>query len=302
MDAILLRRAQAGPAQQEPDDTLLGPEGECVSEAVRREIGTGTPEVLCHVEERVGVVTLNRPEARNALTLEMKRALLEVLPELAADTRVGAVLLTGAGAAFCSGGDTKKMAADGKPPSPEDRKRQLRWEHGIPRLLHRMEKPTLAALPGPAAGAGFALALACDLRVMAESAFVTTSYVKLGLSGDYGASWFLTRLVGTARAREILFTGDRVDAAACERLGLANRVVPDSELAKQAMELARQIAAGPPVALRYMKDNLNRSVTDPLEAVLDIEAEHMVQGATTEDYVEAVKAFQEKRPPVFRGR
>lgn len=273
-----------------------------MSQAERRDVATETPEVLCHVEERVGVVTLNRPEARNALTLEMKRALVALLPELAADTDMGAVLLTGAGAAFCAGGDTKKMAADGKPPSPEDRKRQLRWEHEIPRLLHRMEKPTLAALPGPAAGAGFALALACDLRVMAESAFVTTSYVKLGLSGDYGTSWFLTRLVGTARAREILFTGDRLDAATCERLGLANRVAPDAEVAKVAMELAKRIAAGPPVALRYMKDNLNRAVTDPLEAVLDVEAERMVQGATTEDYVEAVKAFQEKRPPVFRGR
>ena len=248
------------------------------------------------------MVTLDRPEARNALTLEMKRALLELLPELDADPGVGCVLLTGAGKAFCAGGDTKMMARDGKPPSPDERKAQLRWEHGIPRALHGLGKPVVAALPGPAAGAGFSLALACDLRVMAESAFVTTSYVKLGLSGDYGASWFLTRLVGPARAREILFTGQRLDAARCAELGLANRVVPDAELAADALEFARQIADGPPIALAYMKDNLNRALGGTLDEVLDLEAERMVDGATTEDYVEAVAAFQEKRAPVFRGR
>ncbi len=273
-----------------------------MSEAARREVETGSEQVLCCVEARVAVVTLNRPDSRNALTLEMKQALAQVLPSLAADSSVGCVLLTGAGGAFCAGGDTKLMARDGKPPSPEDRKRQLRWEHEIPRVLHRMEKPTVAALPGPAAGAGFALALACDLRVMAASAFVTTSYAKLGLSGDYGSSWFLTRLVGLARAREIMFLAMRLTAADCERLGLANRVVPDAELAKAAFDLARELAAGPPIALQLMKDTLNRAVSDSLEAILELESERMVQGATTEDYVEAVTAFQEKRPPVFRGR
>jgi enoyl-CoA hydratase/carnithine racemase len=265
-------------------------------------VETGTPEILCRVEERVAVVTLNRPEARNALTLEMKRALAELVPRLGADPGVGCLLLTGAGSAFCSGGDTKKMAEDGTPPSPEERKRQLRWEHELPRLLHRLEKPTLAALPGPAAGAGFSLALACDLRLAAESAFVTTSYARLGLSGDYGGSWFLTRLVGPARAREIFFTADRVDARECERLGIVNRVVPDAELEAAAFELARRIAAGPPIALRYMKDNLNRALEEDLESVLEVEAERMVQSAMTEDYLEAVSAFRDKRTPKFRGR
>ena len=194
------------------------------------------------------------------------------------------------------------MAREGRPPSVEDRVRQLRWEHEIPRTLHRMEKPTVAALPGPAAGAGLALALACDLRIAAESAFVTTSYARLGLSGDYGSSWFLTRLVGTARAKELFFTGDRVTARECERLGLVNRTVPDSDLEKESMELAKRIAAGPPIALRYMKDNLNRALHQDLGVCLDLEAERMVQGAQTEDYLEAVRAFGEKRPPVFRGR
>ena len=263
---------------------------------------TGSAEVSCRLDRRVAVVTLERPEVKNALTLDMKRALAALLPRLARDASVGAVLLTGAGSAFCAGGDTKRMAREGAPQQPEERKAQLRWEHGIPLALHRMGKPTLAALPGPAAGAGFSLALACDLRVMAESAFVTTSYVKLGLSGDYGASWFLTRLVGPARAREILFLGERLSSGECLALGLANRVVPDARLAEEALALACRLANGPPLALRAMKDNLNRALGESLEALLELEAERMVDGATSEDYVEAVRAFEERRPPVFKGR
>jgi enoyl-CoA hydratase/carnithine racemase len=267
-----------------------------------RAIDTGTDELLCSVEDRVAVLKLNRPEARNALTVEMKRALAQWVPRLGADPEVGALLLVGAGRAFCSGGDTKRMAEDGRLPSPEERKRALRGEHEIPAALHRLPKPTLAALSGPAAGAGLALALACDLRIAAESAFVTTAYARLGLSGDYGGSWFLSRLVGTAKARELYFTADRIDARECERIGLVNRVVPDAELPKEALAWAKRIAAGPPIALRLMKDNLNRAQTEPLEALLELEAERMVEGAQTEDYLEAVAAFSEKRAPLFKGR
>jgi enoyl-CoA hydratase/carnithine racemase len=264
-------------------------------------IETGTGQIQCRLSDRVAIVTLNRPEARNALTLEMKQALVRLIPALGSDPGVGCVLLTGAGGAFCAGGDTKLMAREGRPASPEERKRQLRWEHGMVASLFELEKPTLAALPGPAAGAGFSLALACDLRIAAQGAFVTAAYARLGLSGDYGGSWFLTRLVGPARAREIFFTGDRLDARECERLGIVNRVVPDAELAEQAFALARKIAAGPPIALRYMKENLNRALGESLRSCLDAEAERMVQSATTQDYAEAVRAFQEKREPVFRG-
>lgn len=267
----------------------------------QRELDTGSGEVLCRIDARVAVVTLNRPEARNALTFEMKQALLRLLPALGADPEVGCVLVTGAGGAFCAGGDTRQMARDGNPPSPEERKHLLRLEHAIPAGLHRLEKPTLAALPGPAAGAGFSLALACDLRIAAESAFVTAAYARLGLSGDYGGAWFLTHLVGPAKAREILFLGDRLDARECERLGIVNRVVPDAALEKEAFALAARLAAGPPIALRYMKDGLNRALTDPLESCLDLEADRMVQSAGTEDYLEAVRAFQEKRAPRFKG-
>ncbi len=267
-----------------------------------RAVDTGTPELLCRVEGRAAIVTLNRPQARNALTMDMKRALAELVPALAADADVGCVLLTGAGGAFCSGGDTKNMAREGRPASAEERLRQLRWEHGVPAAIYRMPKPVIAALSGPAAGAGFGLALSCDLRIAAESAFVTTAYARLGLSGDYGASWFLTRLVGTAKARELMFTADRVSAAECERLGLVNRVVPDADLEKESLALALRLAAGPPVAYGYMKDNLNRALGEDLEACLDVEAERMVKSAQTEDYLEAVKAFAEKRTPEFKGR
>ena len=184
----------------------------------------------------------------------------------------------------------------------EDRQKILRWEHRLPARLHHLPKPVLAALPGAAAGAGFSLALSADLRIAAESAFVMTSFSRLGLSGDYGGTWFLTRLVGTAKARELYFTARRVEARECETLGIVNRVVPDDDLHEEAFAWARTIAAGPPIAHRFMKANLNRALEADLQTCLDYEADRMVRGAMTEDYREAVSAFAEKRTPEFRGR
>lgn len=263
---------------------------------------TGTPEILCHVRDRVATLTFNRPEAKNALTMDMKEALYILVRDLETDPAVGCLLLTGAGGAFSSGGDTKRMQKEGKPPSMEDRQRQLRWEHELPRMLHRSSKPTIAALPGAAAGAACSIALACDLRIAAESAFLVTSFAKLGLSGDYGGTWFMTRLVGPAKAREIYFTAERVDSKTALELGLFNRVVPDAALADEAFALAARIAAGPPIALRYMKANLNRALESSLEECLRYEADRMVRGAQTDDYTEAVAAFAEKRTPKFQGR
>ena len=263
---------------------------------------TGTAEVLCRVRERVATITLNRPEAKNALTMEMKEALYLLVRDLEDDPEVGCLLLTGAGGTFSAGGDTKRMQKEGKPPVMEDRQRQLRWEHEVPRRLHRMGKPTIAALPGAAAGAACSIALACDLRIASEKAFLVTSFARLGLSGDYGGTWFLTKLVGPAKAREIYFTADRVDAARCLALGLVNRVVPDEELETEAFALAARIAAGPPIALRFMKENLNRALEEDLETCLRFEADRMVRGAQTDDYSEAIAAFAEKRTPRFKGR
>ena len=258
--------------------------------------------MLCEVRDRVATITFNRPEAKNAITLDMKEALFCLIRDLEEDPEVGCFLLTGAGTAFSAGGDTKKMQKDGKPPVLEDRQRQLRWEHEVPRMLHRSAKPSIAALPGPAAGAGCSIALSCDLRIASEKAFILTSFAKLGLSGDYGGTWFLTQLVGPAKAREIYFTGDRVDAATCLELGIFNRVVPDDRLREEAHALAARIASGPPIALRWMKTNLNRALEADLETCLRYEADRMVRGALTDDYTEAVAAFAEKREPRFKGR
>jgi enoyl-CoA hydratase/carnithine racemase len=267
-----------------------------------RTLETGSDSLLCRVEARVAVVTLNRPESRNALSVELKEALHRVFDALDVDDGVGCVLLTGAGKAFCSGGDTKVMASAGRPPSMEDRQRLLRWEHRLPAKIRGLSKPVIAALPGAAAGAGFSLALSADIRIAAESAFLLTSFSRLGLSGDYGGTWLLTQLVGSARAREIYFTNRRVDAREAEGLGLVNRVVEDERLMEEALEMARGIAAGPPIAHRFMKANLNRAQEADLQTCLDYEADRMVRGAMTEDYREAVTAFAEKRKPVFRGR
>jgi 2-(1,2-epoxy-1,2-dihydrophenyl)acetyl-CoA isomerase len=262
---------------------------------------TGTPEIECTVRERVARITLNRPEARNALTMGMKEALYCLLRDLEDDLEVGCFLLTGAGNAFSAGGDTKQMQREGKPPSLQARQRQLRWEHEVPRMLHQSTKPSIAALPGAAAGAACSIALACDLRIASESAFIVTSFAKLGLSGDYGGSWFLTQLVGPSKAREIYFTAERVDASTCLDLGILNRVVPNDSLQDEAMAWATKIAAGPPIALRWMKSNLNRAINADLETCLDYEADRMVRGALTDDYTEAVAAFAEKREPEFKG-
>jgi len=277
-----------------------GDEARSDSPASRRE--TGTREVRCEVRERVATITLDRPEAKNALTLEMKEALHRLLRELEEDPEVGCLLLTGAGSSFSAGGDTKRMQREGKPPVMEDRQRQLRWEHELPRMLHRSAKPTIASLPGAAAGAACSLALACDLRIASETAFLVTSFARLGLSGDYGGTWFLTQLVGPAKAREIYFTAERVDAETARMLGIFNRVVPPESLAQEAFAWAARIAAGPPIALRWMKANLNRALEADLETCLRYEADRMVRGALTDDYTEAVAAFAEKRPPRFRGR
>jgi 2-(1,2-epoxy-1,2-dihydrophenyl)acetyl-CoA isomerase len=265
-------------------------------------LDTGTPDLRARTTERVCVLTLDRPQARNALSAEMKRALLELLPRLARDPEVGCVLLTGAGGAFCAGGDTREMASEGRPLSPEQRKGIVLRDHQIALLLHTLPQPTIAAVPGPAAGAGFALALACNLRIASDTAFFTTAYARLALPGDYGSSWFLTRLAGPARAAQLMFTGDRIDAHTAERLGLVNRVVPAADLERESMELARRIAAGPPIALRLMKDNLRRALTSDLASALALEAERACDSAQTDDYAEALAALRENRAPHFAGR
>jgi enoyl-CoA hydratase/carnithine racemase len=269
------------------------------------EVETGTGELLCHIDGRVAILTLNRPEARNALSDNLTPALRRMIKSLGNDPKIGALLITGAGNAFCAGGDVKGMGSGIARPERtlEERVAILRErQRTLTGVLVAVRKPTVAALPGPAAGAGLAIALACDIRIAAESAIMATGYARIGLSGDYGVAWLLTRLAGTARARELMFLSERLDARRCEAFGLVNRVVPDDQLRSAALELAKQLADGPPIALGYIKDNLDHALTSDLLISMDLEAEHMVRAARTSDHSEAVRAFVEKRKPVFHGK
>lgn len=165
-----------------------------------------------------------------------------------------------------------------------------------------MPKPVIASLPGAAAGAGFSLALSCDLRIASESAVLLTAFARVGFSGDWGGSFFLTQLVGSAKARELYYLSERVSAEEALRVGLVNEVVPAGDLEKRTMELARRLASGPTVAYRYMKENLNRAVGGDVMECLDLEATHHVHTGFTRDHREATQAFVEKREPVFEGR
>jgi enoyl-CoA hydratase/carnithine racemase len=268
-------------------------------------IDTGTTQLLCVIREKVAIITLNRPEARNALSDQLSPALRRMVKERGEDARVGAVLITGAGTAFCAGGDVKGMGDNSakKDWTPERRIGELKERHqGLAGALTAVRKPTIAALPGAAAGAGLAIALACDIRIAAQSAFVSAGYARIGLSGDYGIGWLLTRTVGSPIARELMFTSDRVDSARAERIGLFNRVVPDDRLREDAFALAKSLADGPQMALRLMKDNLDEAASIDHATAIDREAERLFASSSTEDHREAVRAFVDKRKPVFTGR
>lgn len=265
-----------------------------------------TQELLESIENGIATLTMNRPEARNALTREMMQALAEALPRLAADPAVRAVVLTGAGHAFCSGGDVKgfaKRAAGGASDMTFDQKvTDLRMRMDTSRWLHEMPKPTLAVIPGAAAGAGLSLALACDMRIAADDAKFTTAFSKIGVSGDFGGSYFLNHLVGAARARELYFSGRVVLPDEALQIGMVNRVVPAAQLAEAARGWAAELAALPTVAVGYMKRNLNVGLRASLSDVLDTEAIHMIRTFETDDHKGAAVAFVEKRPPQFKGR
>ena len=271
-------------------------------------IDTGTDELLCNVDERVATITLNRPEKRNALSDRLTPALRQTLLDLETRSDVGCIIITGSGSAFCAGGDVggmgaSKTPADAPQPSAEERTRTLiQKQETLTLRLADHAKPTIASLPGVAAGAGLSIALACDIRIAAASTFITTAFRNIGFSGDYGGSWLLTQLIGPSRAKDLYYTARRVHADEAVQLGLFNRVVADEELPSATLELARQIASGPPIALGYMKENINRAVTGDLRSCLALEADRMTRCAATKDHKEAVSAFLEKRPPLFSGR
>jgi 2-(1,2-epoxy-1,2-dihydrophenyl)acetyl-CoA isomerase len=269
-------------------------------------IDTGTDHLLADLDEGVAVLTFNRPERRNALSTEILESLAATLERLDVDPKVRCVVLTGAEGAFCAGGDVKAMAESttgrGNRTVDDVIADQRRNHRGTSGRLWGMAKPTIASIPGPAAGAGLSLALACDLRYAASGAVLTTAFAKVGFSGDYGGTWFLSRLVGSAKAKELYFFSERISAEEAERLGIVNAVFPSDRLQDEVMQRARRLAAGPTVAYRHMKENLNRAVSGSMTDCLDIEATHHVHTGLTEDHREAVQAFVEKREPRFKGR
>lgn len=270
-------------------------------------LDTGTEDLLADLDGGVLTITLNRPAARNAMSEAMNQALGQQLAAAELDPAVKCVVLTGAGQGFCAGGDVKGMndrnSGGGAGPGLDEAiHRQRVNQRATAGKLFKMPKPTLAALPGAAAGAGLSLALACDLRIMASNAILTTAFARVGLAGDYGGSYFLTQLVGSAKAREMYFLSDRVNAEDALRLGLTNWVCAPEDLVAKTQEVARRLADGPSICFRYMKENLNRAMAGDWDDCMDLEATHHVHSAHTADHKEAARAFVEKRAPVFVGR
>jgi len=259
------------------------------------------PDLIETVADGIATLTLNRPENLNALSDDIRLGLLESIYRLGADNSVGCIVLTGAGRGFCAGGDVKTMAGRSAR-GFEERAAGIQQSNRIPMLMHNTPIPIIGMINGVAAGAGLSMAAACDIRVAAKSARFGTGFIKIGLSGDWGGTWTLTRLVGTAKARELFFTGDLIDADEALRIGLVNKVADDADLLATTMALARRIASMPRVALGYTKKNLAVAETGDFTTSLDMEAFNQARCSQMEDHREAVQAFKEKRKPVFTGR
>jgi len=264
-----------------------------------------------------GVLTLSfdRPEVKNAIDTAGQQLLVRRLNDAARHPGVKVVVLTGTGSSFCTGADIRTMGAPdpddaiardyGQSPlwmAPEARTDRLKQLAGASLQLHGMGKPTIAKLRGPAAGMGFSMALACDFRIAADNAFFISSFAKIGTSGDYGGSYFLTQLVGPSKAKEIYMFSDRVQAAEALALGMVNRVVPDAELDAATDAFALRLAQGPAMAYRYIKQNIHAAAHQTIEEVFDLEARNMIRCRLSEDCKEAMVAFQEKREARFEGR
>ena len=264
-----------------------------------------------------GVLTLgfDRPEVKNAIDTAGQNLLVKLLVDASRHPGVKVVVLTGTGASFCTGADVRSMGApDPDDPIAREFGESALWQAHEARtdrlkrlaeaafLLHDMGKPTIAKLRGPAAGLGFSLALACDFRLAADNAFLVSSFAKIGTSGDYGGSYFLTQLVGPSKAKEIYMFSDRIGAQEAFTMGLVNRMLPDAELDAATDAFALRLAQGPSMAYRYIKQNIHAAASGPLERVLDLEARNMIRCRLSEDCQEALVAFQHKREPRFNGR
>lgn len=258
--------------------------------------------LLYDVRDRIATLTLNRPDRLNALGDTLRDDLYDAVTKAAADPDVRVVVITGAGRGFCSGGDVKSMSEREQAGSPPPAEPAMPIRDRVILAMRDCPKPVIAAVNGAAAGAGMNLALACDIRIASTAAKFSQAFVKRGLTPDWGGSWFLPRIVGAAKASELIFTGDTIDAAEAMGLGIVNAVVAPEALMGKTYELARKIADGPPVAIQLAKRAIHHNQDVDLRAGLEFET--FTQGICrqTEDSKEGVKAFLEKRAPVFRGR
>jgi enoyl-CoA hydratase/carnithine racemase len=258
-------------------------------------------DLLYEVKDRIATITLNRPDKLNAFTRDMLDGWERSLREAQADPDVNVVVVTGSGRAFCSGGDVGRMGDAA--PSMLDHKNGL-WEgvHRIPKQLEAMDKPVIAMVNGLAVGAGMGMSLMCDVRFAAEDARFSTGYVRVGLVPGDGDTFFLPRLIGPAKALELLWTADFIEAPEALRLGIVNRVVPAAELRDVTYAFARQVADGPQVPIRMIKRLVYQSLKLDLRTHLDLVSSHMAVVRETADHKEGVAAFKEKRPAKFQGR
>src|SRR5438132_2701037 len=258
-------------------------------------------DLLYEVKDKVATITLNRPDKLNAFTRDMLDGWQRSLGEAQADENVHVVIVTGAGRAFCSGGDVGRMRTG--EPTALDGKNSL-WEgvHRVPKQLEQMDKPVIAMVNGLAVGAGMGMCVMCDLRIAAQSARFSTGYVRVGLVPGDGDTFFLPRLVGPAKALELLWTADFIEAPDALRLGIVQRVVPDAELRDATYAFARQIADGPQIPIRMIKRLVYQSMKLDLRTHLDLVSSHMAIVRQSDDHKEGVTAFKEKRAPKFQGR
>ena len=257
-----------------------------------------TDTILRGTTSGVLTLTLNRPDSLNSFTVEMKEALLAAFKDAARDKSVRVVILTGAGRAFSAGQDLKERQG----PNVNDLGAELRTRYNpIILAMRRLEKPIIGAINGVAAGAGVSVALACDIVIASEVASFIEAFGRIGLVPDTGSTWFLPRLVGPARAAEMVLTTDPVDATTAARIGLINRVVPADKLMDEAMALAARLAQAAPIALALAKRALNRALESTLEEALEYEAQLQSIAGRSSDHAEGVAAFVEKRPAAFRG-